>query len=431
MARKLISFLGVGGYDTVNYYFETENKRLDYSTPFIQLALTHFFQPDEAVILLTSQAESMNWLGNKEQRGDKLYPDMGLKEAAARYFPQTRFTPLSIPAGQGENEIWDIFEIVNSVLEPKDSIIFDITHSFRSIPVIGLACLQYARSLKGIGIEGIYYGNWEARDSGEKYPSAPVEDVTPFLTLMDWSHAVQVFQRHGQVEALTDLLEEEVLPRKKASRGRDKEAKLLDGLRLLLKKSHSNISTCRGGEIYQSNAWQTAQAIIEDLAQTPNTVSAFYPLLDMIQSKLEQLKGPEGNLSPEARKGLGAVQWCLEHGLVQQAYTLLQESLITLFCQKSGLDYHGKKDRELAAQGLSWTVQKRPEEEWKGEASKRPEKIKEIQAMADEQIFRVYDRITQNRNNINHAGTVDCFKADKLAKDIHNFFNDLLNYFQK
>ncbi|WP_045217334.1 TIGR02221 family CRISPR-associated protein [Desulfonatronovibrio magnus] len=427
MATKLISFLGLGFYDKVNYYYNFDHEVVGYETPFIQLALTHIFKPDEVVIFLTPEAEKMNWLGIKRTNSQgKEYPGCGLKKSAETLFPETVFTPVSIPGGQGEQEIWEIFESIHSRLDSGDQIIFDITHSFRSIPVIGLACLQYTRSLKDIMIDGIYYGNWEARTRNTETPSAPVENVTSFLTLMDWSHAVRVFQRHGQVEALTDLLEAEVIPRKKHSKGKDEEARILDRLSNLLNSSHSSISTCRGSEIYDGKPWEKAQDIINELTKTSNTIPAFYPLLGLIQNKLEKLQGPDKIFCQEVAKGFGAVEWCLEHGLVQQAYTLLQENIITFYCQKFNLNYQRREDRSLVSQGLSRSLIKIPEDKWFGEAAERPEIIKEIQKKANKEVCKIYDKITQNRNDINHAGTATCFRSDKLIKDIHDLFNKLL-----
>ncbi|WP_291323081.1 TIGR02221 family CRISPR-associated protein [Desulfonatronospira sp.] len=430
MKRKLISFLGTGFYDTASFYHESESGLLEYETPFIQLALTHIFKPEEVVVFLTPEAEKMNWLGEekkKSRHNGKEYPETGLKGLSQKLFPEVSFVPVFIPGEQGEKETWEIFEKFHSQLQPGDSVLFDITHSFRSIPVIGLACLQYAGSFKDIRLQGIYYGNWEARTEKEpeKAPLAPIEDVTSFVGLMDWSHAVREFQNHGQVVALLELLEAEILPRKKQSQGKDEETRLLSRLGGILRDTRSNIATCRGRDIYTREPCQEAADIVRKLQGSPSTVPAFYPLLELVLAKLEQLRGPEMNVSDEVRKGFGAVGWCLEHGLVQQAYTLLQENMKTWLCQRFGLDYTLRSERDLVGQAM--TLSRTPENEWRGEAGKRPDKVKQIQKQVNQEIVKLYDELNQKRNDLNHAGMVDCVAARNLESKIRHLHEQLIS----
>ena len=51
---------------------------------------------------------------------------------------QAEVQRIFIPKGQSEQEIWEIFQIVYDRLKSGDEVIFDITHAFRSIPMLAI-----------------------------------------------------------------------------------------------------------------------------------------------------------------------------------------------------------------------------------------------------------------------------------------------------
>jgi CRISPR-associated DxTHG motif protein len=53
---------------------------------------------------------------------------------------------VDIPEGRSEQELWEIFDRVASAVDEGDTILLDITHAFRSIPMIVFAdrCLPSA-----------------------------------------------------------------------------------------------------------------------------------------------------------------------------------------------------------------------------------------------------------------------------------------------
>lgn len=52
------------------------------------------------------------------------------------------------------------------------------------------------------------------------------------------------------------------------------------------------------------------------------------------------------------RNGLQAVEWCLQHHLLQQSITLLQETVVTYLCLQAGLDHTTKAGRDAIAHTL-------------------------------------------------------------------------------
>lgn len=79
---------------------------------------------------------------------------------------------------------------------------FDITHSFRSLPIYNLTILNYLKALSSasIRITHVYYGNLDV--SYENNHVAPILDFSDMVRLMDLTAAVAEFRDTGNVKAL-------------------------------------------------------------------------------------------------------------------------------------------------------------------------------------------------------------------------------------
>src|SRR5690606_12368407 len=134
-----------------------------------------------------------------------------------------------IPDGISESEIWGIFQIVFDQLQNKDEIIYDVTHSFRSLPMLGIVLLQYAKFLKNINVRGIFYGAFEKlgnpSEIEKNYPipserKVPLLNLTSFSLLQDWTIAGNNFLKLGNAEVLEKISSERFNPILKESSGK-------------------------------------------------------------------------------------------------------------------------------------------------------------------------------------------------------------------
>src|SRR5690606_16601888 len=66
-----------------------------------------------------------------------------------------------IPEGFSSEEIWSIFQKIVDNVHTGDIIYLDITHAFRSIPMLGMVLLNYLKALHRIEVKAIYYGAFE------------------------------------------------------------------------------------------------------------------------------------------------------------------------------------------------------------------------------------------------------------------------------
>ena len=99
--------------------------------------------PDKVIVFTTEEAYKENWLDSSNNRH-------GLASALKGYSVRAgaEISCRSIPDGQNEKELWEIFRIILDSLEEGEEIILDITHSFRYLPMLTFIVLNYARAVK-------------------------------------------------------------------------------------------------------------------------------------------------------------------------------------------------------------------------------------------------------------------------------------------
>ena len=234
MGRKFLSFLGTTDYNECKYEYNGVEKE-QWETKYIQEALLKLIckdwtRDDTAVIFMTEKAKKVNWY-NQEDEGRRLKTilddfNIGVKEVL-------------IPEGKTEDEIWEIFDIIINEIEDGDEIIFDITHSFRSLPMLALVILNYIEVLKNIELLGIYYGAYEAKDSNN---IAPIFDLTPLNEILEWSQAVNVFLKYGISGPFRDISIKQLKPHLKSQQWARDTRQFIDSLNNLT----MSIYTCRG-----------------------------------------------------------------------------------------------------------------------------------------------------------------------------------------
>ena len=177
----ILTSLGTSDYHQVTY--EHNGKRC--CTNMLPQALAEWFSPTEMIVLLTPEAEThQNW--------------QCLRDAV----PCCR--PVQIPRGQTEDELWEIFDTITRNVGESGDIIFDITHAFRSLPTLVLLAAAYLKEARSLNLQGILYGAFAANADGV----APVFDLTPFLSLLEWAVAANRFVETGDCKPLGGLLKD-------------------------------------------------------------------------------------------------------------------------------------------------------------------------------------------------------------------------------
>ncbi len=372
MANVYISFLGTSDYLPCTYFREDrefENLRFVQEAT-IQLCCRNWTGLDRILIFTTDEAHEKNWLdnGHKDREGHSI-ERAGLKRSLLRLNLSPGMEEVRVPSGRSEQEIWDIFQILYDKLGEGDRLFFDITHAFRSIPMLAMVVIHYAKVLKSLKLEKVFYGAFEVAGSPaevQRMPlnerRAPLFDLTPLDSLLDWSLAVDRFLGAGDASGVSMLAEVALRPMLRATGGQDRAAAAVSNVAKNVKALSEVMSTCRGCEISKI-AGSLKKNI--DGCERVGLLPPFKPLLGRIKESLERFTG---NDPVPVGDGLCAAKWCLDHNLIQQGYTILLEVLVNYVALSAGADVKDRKQRELVTHTAGLFARGTPVEAWTGYA---------------------------------------------------------------
>ena len=286
MARKVfISFLGTNNYTPCNYY--TANGSFVNNIKYVQEATMNEFcnDYDAFVFFLTNEAKEKNWIG-----------ESGLNNRLKNY--GDKIIVKDIPSGFNLTEIWEIFDIVYKEINENDVLVFDITHAFRSLPMLGMVLINYLKAVKNVEINGVYYGAFEALGPQYLVKEMPVEernveilDLIGFSLLQEWTIAANNFYEFGNVEKLSDLVNKQIKPILAESKGKDADANLLRSFIKPLPDIFSDIATVRAFELYKSDRYNTIKKALKEIDST--NMPQLKPLLKKIEEKIVPFKQEE------------------------------------------------------------------------------------------------------------------------------------------
>jgi CRISPR-associated Csx2 family protein len=430
MSKKFISFLGTNDYLECIYYIDGEDKKsqpLKYVQEYsVKKFCANWDKNDKVLIFTTKTAFEKNWVDNGHNKPSQ---GLGKRLELLNLTPETK--NIMIPDGNSEDEIWEIFEKVFDELENGDEIIFDITHAFRSIPMLAIVILNYAKVLKNVSLSGIYYGAMEALGSFPVVKEielekrfVPIFELTAFDNLLDWSSAIERFTKSGDASKITELAASTLSPLLKQAKGSDKNLTTFASLSKNLNNFSKNIRTNRkaNGSIAQSAVKiKTSLSLLEN----ENIIPAFKPLLKHIE------KSVSGFGDDRIKNGLTAVKWCISHGLVQQGYTMLLELTFTKMILIASKDPSDLTNRTLASNAFHYIREKKTDKKYWKKLSLENEEFTQtiidygLEFDLDKQFRKHSNLINQNRNDLNHGN--DIKNADSLIKEL----NDIYNYFER
>ncbi len=422
MANVYLSLLGTNNYLPCNYFssdgFRAENVRFIQEAT-VRLCCRDWTRDDRILIFTTGEASRKNWVDNGHRDREGNTPELeGLHTRLQRLNPEAAVTNVPIPEGKNQDEIWRIFEILFENIRHEDRVTLDITHSFRSIPLLTMVVLNYAKALRNITLEGIYYGAFEvlgAYPEVAKMPverrNAPIFDLTPFDWLLDWTVAVDRFVGAGDARRASELAEEH--RRRIWNRGPNgpETSKALCGLSRQLATASKDMATCRGPRLAGDVA--ALKSLIEGFPES-GAIPPLKELLQLMGSALDDFS------NDDVRDGIAAARFCGKHNLVQQGYTILTETLITCLVRRAGGDVFDRDQREAASNAFG-IFEKSSDGDPVDTHGFTLACLDILRRLSDPP--KVFRGLTETRNDLNHAGwrkkplSADTFDK-KLAADI-------------
>jgi len=420
MARKVfISFLGTSKYTECNYC--SSSGLVEKNIAFVQEATIkhNCMDYDLFLFFLTKEAKLNNW-----DRENGLYSRLQLIEGV-----KDKVIAKDIPNGFNINEIWEIFQIIYDQIKNNDQLVFDITHAFRSLPMLGMVLINYLKAVKKVEINGIYYGAFEALGHPSIVNDMPMDkrnveilDFIGFSLLQDWTTAANNFYEFGNVNKLTELISKEISPILKETKGDDIDANMLRSFIKPLPAIFENITTVRLQEIYKSKQYNDVKESIKKINK--KNIPQVAPLIDKIYEKLIPFHEENSILN-----GFHIVKLCLDYGWIQQAYTILIETTVSYILESEKLDWKKEEYRNITNSCFTILKHNIQEESWTGDASKQPHLTKQL--LNSPLVFLLNDDfidLINCRNDINHAGIRKNPMAAKTLKlNIERIYCNLIS----
>ena len=415
MSKKLFTFLGTTYYKPTVYYFNEDIIREeDYEelkTPYVQLPLCKELGYDtELIVCLTPEARDANWIPTNGKEG--------LKELLSKEGINAK--SVDILKGENTDQLWNNFNKIFEEFEKDDEVYVDVTYSLRSIPIIFMSLLNYARAVKNINIKGIYYGALDVGKSinicEENLMLVPIFDLTFFGKIQDWARGAEKFLTTGDSRLLVNELSTKNLLSEICNRNVKNEVTLMETISENLKAYSENLLTCRGKKIASQG-----KKLKDELNKIKEiTITDFAPFSKIISQICDSLELYNGEVINDS---IYAIKQSRKFKLLQQAYTMLQETLITYLTVDIGLDYKERHQRKSAERIMKYFLYK------ENSNNKLTKKEEQLKAICNEKLMveigKIYKEIGDFRNDINHDGFSD------KAKSYSTFENNLDAFIEK
>lgn len=328
MAKVFMTVVGMGGYDEATYRIGDN----EYTNRSIQKALLTYFKDtgrefDKIVFLLTEKARENNWEKvkyterKKADDGSELkipHEEEGLRSLTEKLFPG-KAVDKNIADGVNDNDFLSIFQQIYESMDENDEITFDVTNGFRSIPFLFYPVISYAKELKNITIDNIYYGPYVRGIN----PTV-ILDLQKYGEILDWANAAHIFRISGNAKEILQLSQKRYNGlEEKDSFGESQQAsKWLSSLTEAL-------LTCRGDDSKESIS-KSARKLFQSRGKMESSSrNKEYMLFDeLLKHALDSVSEFNKDMN-HYELGMHTAEWCIERGLVQQAYTALREAHIS------------------------------------------------------------------------------------------------------
>ncbi|MCQ2974322.1 MAG: TIGR02221 family CRISPR-associated protein [Bacteroidales bacterium] len=437
MARKVfISVLGTGLYEKCKYArdnFESTETHFIQSATLEYLNVKNWSEGSMGLFLLTDSAKKSNWDKTITQRRDTrinqdvIYP--GLEGIIEKMKLPLKIKPLTIPDGNNEEQIWEVFSKTFKELKDGDELYFDVTHAFRFLPMLILILCNYAKFLKGITLKSITYGNYEARNKETNI--APIIDLLPLSQLQDWTFAAGQYLETGNVDRLVELSNSELKPILIEAKGTNEDA---NNLRVFISSLNNVVKerqTCRGLSLIKSESFgklkKTTEKIIDGCLIKP-----LEPVISKIKDSFADFDTNEN-----IKNGFASAKWCFNNKLYQQAATILQEVVVSFFCNRHKIAIDDDTRREIVNQALILKFYHQENEEgdnWSRVSDVDKPTLADIltDELLSDEVAANFNNLSEVRNDYNHSGMRSRrqpLKPDAIIKNIEKCINEFENLF--
>ncbi|MBU4186047.1 MAG: TIGR02221 family CRISPR-associated protein [Desulfobacteraceae bacterium] len=416
MAKVYLSFLGLGFFNhkTNQYEYDSTVYELDgkksTKTEFVQVAEIDILgaKKFDRIIIIVTQKSYEAHFGNINHQ---------LRELDAN-----NIIPLIIKEDMSAKGQWEWFEQILEHIEYADKLTIDLTHGYRSIPIIFSTAINFLQKVKNITLSAVYYGAYEKNKE-----LVPIIDMRDFYIINEWAEAVSRLVEDADARKLADVAQK--TDTFQAGELNDEE---------LINTFEGLTNTIRNVDV--NNVAAKTNSAIDLIRQKEKNASLTGKiLLKLVIDKFESiaLKDPATGRydKPYFHVQLGIISLLLDHKLFMQAYTVMREfigSIGMIEIEKAKLNSaDGRTLRRRFAEVFVRMLQKE-EYGWifEGQNKKDKEKLipyyQKLKSLGIELILREFTKdLADYRNGFDHAWTSKNKAYSDIEEKGYQFFENL------
>ena len=182
---------------------------------------------------------------------------------------------------------------------------------------------------------------------------------------------------------------------------------------------------CRGLNIVRSDTIKKISTTLNGFEEK----APIAPIIGKIRAHIKAFEKTEDN-AISIKNGFVAAKWCYEHGMYQQAATILEENVVTFFCLRHNIKIEDERRRPRINKVMNIAYRNLEESKWEGSDQ---EKIYFAQILEDDfftniEMLKRFDKLTKFRNDINHSGMRN---KPQEANELKEEINSLITYFSE
>jgi CRISPR-associated DxTHG motif protein len=399
---KLLTFVGPNTYNQTTYVWDVHR----YETEFIAEALASWLPFDKVVVFLTEKAKAgTNWTQLSQR----------LQEWDVQEVP--------IPDGKTEEEVWEIFDRVIASVEHGDEIAIDVTHAFRSLPMVLLAVAAFLRTVKAVRVRHIFYGCYMKDE-----PESPVIDLTLLLELLDWMEATRRFKETGDARWIGAKLRSTQDRLRREQKGEPTELKSAGRQLIALSRA---LHLAR--PIEAAEAAKQLQGLLPKASEEIQTwAKPFSLLIDDVQAQVERLAYKNTDMLDRQtlEKQLEFIEQLHRYGLVMQTAQMAREWVVNwaMWFSKGKISLLSEYWRDNDARGKmecelndAFPAEEKP---------KPPEWLKDCDLVAA--LRKLWSSLPNLRNDFAHCGMrKQPLGSEDLYDQTQNLLPQLRDLWQK
>lgn len=408
---KFLTFIGTGKYEPVVYEWKGCKSQKVHLFP---LAVCKIFKPQEVVVFVTNKSKIARHPEHKKTYLEEL------KEAVTGI---CKIEQKEIPEGKNLEELWKLFEIISETVNEGETIILDVTHAFRSLPLLAFVVAAYLRKTKKVQLAHILYGAYEAREKVGHEEIAPIFDLSLLLELLDWLSGAEQFLKWANARELSCILRKTHASlwqtRKTSPRELPRKLRDVGGILESLSRALFLAQPCE----VMKTAYALSQKLEETSAEFERWAKPFVVILKDVAQRIQGLacENPDCLNTQNLQTQQRIIEHLLKSGLYFQAITLAREWIVTYAIYLEGHDLCAWKDYD----GIRKTIETKLNDLSRAQREKRmPAEISpEIQ-----QIISLWQEITQLRNTVAHCGMRKDYVSSKtLEENIRSILDKVIN----